>query len=109
MGIKRMCQLLLKTDHSNRQIAATVNKSHNTVGKHREALRKANVTLGQLKELTDPELQRLLFGSNARVKKEFVEPDWSEVHAELSRPHVNLSMLHEEYVEANPDAYMSER
>src|SRR5205807_6518491 len=38
-----------------------------------------------------------------------VEPDWAEIHRELKRKHVTLTMLWDEYIERCPEGYRYSR
>lgn len=38
-----------------------------------------------------------------------IEPDWADIHRELKRKHVTLSVLWDEYIERNPEGYRYSR
>jgi transposase len=106
---KNLCRLLLTTDLSNREIGQRCNISHNTAGRYRERLREEGLTWEQVSELSQEALDAHLNNGRERARKKFVEPDWSHVHAELPRPGVTITLLHEEYAEGLDSGHMSDR
>jgi transposase len=64
------------------------------------------------KDLSDGELEQLLFAetSNKKGHRRLVEPDWSHVHYELKRnKHVTLQVLWEEYIAREPNGFRYSR
>jgi transposase len=62
-------------------------------------------------EVTDAVLEARLFtavGTKQRHRRQR-EPDWARIHRELKRKHVTLSILWEEYIEAQPEGYRYSR
>jgi transposase len=62
-------------------------------------------------ETTDAALEARLF-ANAGAKQGYrrhLEPDWVNIHRELKRKHVTLSILWDEYIERNPEGYRYSR
>jgi transposase len=62
-------------------------------------------------DVTDTALEARLYKS-AGTKQGYrrqVEPDWAEIHRELKRKHVTLSILWDEYIERHPDGYRYSR
>jgi hypothetical protein len=62
-------------------------------------------------DVTDTALEARLYKS-AGTKQGYrrqVEPDWTEIHRELKRKHVTLSILWDEYIERHPDGYRYSR
>ena len=98
--------LRLKYDRrlSNREIAQACSMGRSTVGEYLERARNAGI--GWPVDLDDEKLEQLLF-----VKKEAClvskrsTPEWTEVHKELKRKGVTLSLLWQEYKAAHPDGY----
>jgi transposase len=62
-------------------------------------------------DITDEELEERLYGTagGRQGHRRHAEPDFSRIHRELKRKHVTLSILWEEYIEQNPDAYRYSR
>lgn len=108
MVYKQACRLLLTTDSSDRAIASMVGKSHNTIAKYRETLLAAEVTWEEFKDRDDEGMRRFLHAGRERARKSFVEPDWDYVHREMARPHMNVTLLHEEYKTGLSEGAMSE-
>ncbi|HEY8587499.1 MAG TPA: IS21 family transposase [Rhodanobacter sp.] len=106
---KNLCRLLLTTDLSNREIGQRCNVSHNTAGRYRERLCEEGLTWERISELPQEVLDAQLNSGRARVKKRFVEPDWSHVHAELPRSGVTMTLLYEEYAAGLDSNPMSDR
>jgi len=106
---KNLCRLLLTTDMSNRDIGQRCNVSHNTAGRYRQRLREEGLTWEQISELSQEALDARLNNGRERVKKKFVEPDWSHIHVELARPGVTMTLLYEEYAAGLDSSPMSDR
>lgn len=106
---KNLCRLLLTTELSNRDIGQRCHVSHNTAGRYRQRLREEGLTWEQVNELSQDALDAQLNNGRERVKKKFEEPDWSHIHAELSRPGVTMTLLHEEYAAGLDSDPMSDR
>jgi transposase len=62
-------------------------------------------------EMTDSALEAALFAAvgTKQGHRRHVEPDWAEIHRELKRKHVTLTMLWDEYIERRPDGYRYSR
>jgi transposase len=56
-------------------------------------------------EMTDTALEAALFATVGTKQgyRRHVEPDWAEIHCELKRKHVTLTMLWDEYIERCPE------
>ncbi len=106
--IKELCRRILRTDQSDRKIAQHLHCSGTTVGRYRRQLSKQALTWEQVELLDVQALDRLLNPNRWNSKKRFVEPDWSEIHAEAQRRGVTLRLLHEEYAEGLESGLLSE-
>ena len=62
-------------------------------------------------EMTDSALETALFAAAGTKQghRRHVEPDWAEIHRELKRKHVTLTMLWDEYIERCPEGYRYSR
>jgi transposase len=62
-------------------------------------------------EMTDTALETALFAAAGTKQghRRHVEPDWAEIHRELKRKHVTLTMLWDEYIERCPEGYRYSR
>src|SRR2546427_322276 len=61
--------------------------------------------------MTDRALETALFAAAGTKQghRRHVEPDWAEIHRELKRKHVTLTMLWDEYIERCPEGYRYSR
>jgi transposase len=61
--------------------------------------------------MTDSALETALFAAAGTKQghRRHVEPDWAEIHRELKRKHVTLTMLWDEYIERCPEGYRYSR
>jgi len=62
-------------------------------------------------DMTDAVLEAMLYadaGGKQGYRRQ-IEPDWSNIHRELKRKHVTLSLLWHEYIERNPQGYRYSR
>jgi transposase len=62
-------------------------------------------------EVTDAMLEARLFGAvgTKQGHRRQTEPDWAQIHRELKRKHVTLSILWDEYIEEQPAGYRYSR
>ncbi len=90
---------------SHRMIARALGIANSTVSDVSKRLRMAGLTWEKALELPDAELERRLYRDHERRAADPNEPDWTHVRAELSRKHVTLQLLWEEYRSGHPDGY----
>jgi transposase len=108
--VKRITQLILTTDHSNRRIGLLARCAHSTVSSYRRLLLAAGITWDQAAAMPEERLRRLLSRSQPTPPREFLEPDWLVVEAELRKKGVDRYMLWCEYQAATiRDLVMSYR
>ncbi len=87
---------------SNRQIGSILRISKTTVKQCLERFESSGLNWPLSYDLKDSDLYTSLYKPvTSQLKKTM--PDWSLVHKELSRPHVTLMLLWEEYKETYPD------
>jgi transposase len=93
-----------------RQIAAACNIGRTTVSEYVERAEAAKLSWPSAGELSDEELQELLFPPE-RAKRVPTRPlpDWSRVRQELSRKGTTLLLLWNEYIKKHPDGYSYSR
>ena len=96
--IKDLCRLLLTTALSNRRISEALHISPTTAMRYRNRLTELEWDWLRVSAMDEASLDRLLNtpGKSAFVHT-FVEPDWSQVHVELQKRGVTVTLLHEEY------------
>ena len=92
--ILRMANLGL----SQRNIAESLSCSRTTVAEVLRRAREEQLTWPLPPELSDPELAQILFPHKGRVSTR-KEPDYEQVHTELAKKGVTLSLLWSEYCE----------
>lgn len=81
-----------------REIARRVGVAPSTVRETINRFRAAGLTWPLLEEITEAALEAKLFAATGtkRGHRSQVEPDWTEIHRELKRKHVTLSILWDE-------------
>ena len=81
------------------QIAESLSCSRTTVIGVLNAAAQAGITWEDVKELTDRELKHLLYPLDEREQVQYKMPDFEQIHKELKRSGVTLSLLWVEYCE----------
>lgn len=82
-----------------RQIALSVGSSRNTVSEVLTAAKEKNVAWPIEGNVTNEELQNILFPGKYVTTNGYAEPDYGYIHKELSKPGVTMSLLWSEYCE----------
>jgi len=91
---------------SNRQIARGCGISRPTVGEYLRRAEKAGLSWPLPAGLDDTELEAKLFPPAVAIPADQrAVPDWAEVHRELKRQGVTLTLLWDEYKAAHPEGY----
>ena len=75
----------------------TNHSSDHTVRVIRKEVTKHNIHWPLDKDITNAELERILFPDKYRKIRTYVEPDYPYIHRELAKPGVTLTLLWEEY------------
>ena len=91
---------ILRLNHEGqyqRQIAASVGSSRNTVSEVLAAAPAMGIEWPLDESVTNAMLKDLLFPDRGASVIVYEEPDYQYIHAELARPGVNLTILHQEY------------
>ena len=98
-------------DYSQQRIADSARCSRHTIRKVLEAVSKANIHWPLDEDITNTELERILFPDKYQKISTYVEPDYPYIHRELAKPGVTLTLLWEEYCrkcyESSRTPYMS--
>jgi transposase len=111
----RRIREILRLKHAcgapERVIARSVGVARSTVALALERAAAAGLSWPLPETLTDRALEAVLFaGAGVRPgSRRKAEPDWPQVHRELRRPGVTLTLLWEEYRADNPAAYRYSR
>ena len=103
--IKEVLRLKLENRLGDRKIARSCNLGRTTVQEYVSRARAGNVTWEKAKNLSEEELENLLFPGNPPTALNRPSPDWAELHLERKKPGVTLQLLWEEYRAKNPDGY----
>jgi len=93
------------------EIARRVGVAPSTVRLTLQRLTTAGLSWPLPAEMTDTALETALFAAAGTKQghRRHVEPDWTEIHRELKRKHVTLTMLWDEYIERCPEGYRYSR
>jgi len=104
--IREILRLALECRMPNREIARSCLVSHATVGKYTSKVKETQLTFEELKNMDDIALKRLLtIGVRAQHKRNYPQPDWNYIYAELKKKGVTLELLWQEYKSVYPDGY----
>jgi len=108
--IKEVLRLRWACGLSQRQIAESCSIARSTVGEYLLRAQAAGLEWPLPEELDEAQLEAMLFplreGREARSQP---LPDWAEVHRELKRKGVTLSLLWMEYKAQHPEGYQYSR
>jgi transposase len=105
--IRELLRLRFGTMASDRAIARALGVARSTVQDYLARAAVAGLTWPLPDELSDEAVEERLFAS-AGTKPGFrrrIEPDWAALVREMKRPGVNLTVLWEEYRQAQPGGY----
>ena len=93
------------------EIARRVGVASSTVRLTLKRLARAGLSWPLPAEMTDSALETALFAAAGTKQghRRHIEPDWAEIHRELKRKHVTLTMLWDEYIERCPEGYRYSR
>jgi transposase len=104
--IREVLRLKWKLGLSHRQIERSVRLGYGTVCGYLQRAKRQELSWEQVEGLSDAELEARLFPPPPRpAPGGRALPDWAEVHRELKKKGVTLSLLWEEYRERHPQGY----
>ena len=83
--------------YTQRQIAASVHSSRNTISEVLKLADKQKLSWPLDDQLTNAKVQALLYPDRLDTVNPRKEPDYSYIHKELAKPGVNLTLLWTEY------------
>ena len=105
--LRELIRLKFDCKLKNRQIAASLNMSASSVSYYSRAAVEARLNTWPLDEsLDDNKLSMILepyCTQFSHKSPKAVTPDWETVHREMQKKHVTLQLLHEEYLQQNPE------
>ena len=104
--IREVIRLHHETDLSNRAIARACRVSNSTVGDYLARAEQAGLDWPLPGDLDEASLYHRLFPEKAEESQpKRPVPNWKDVHRELSKRGVTLTLLWQEYREEYPDGY----
>jgi transposase len=104
--IEEILRLKYEVGLTHREIARSCAVSASTVSEYIIHARAAGLSWPLPEGLTEAELDRLLFPPRTPVSnKQIPQPDWHNIHKELRRKSVTLSLLWVEYRQEQPHGY----
>ena len=102
--IREVLRLYFAAALSIRAIARSLGTSPSTVGEYLRRAQVAGLSWPLPESVDDTDLERRLFPAPPSSRTDRPLPDWSEVHRELRRKSVTLSLLWQEYKERHPES-----
>jgi transposase len=109
--VREILRLTFSGDVAGREIGRRLGIAPSTVRAVVERFRLSGLSWPLSDDMSDEALEEQLYstaGSKQGHRRQ-AEPDFSQVHRELKRKHVTLSILWEEYIEQNPEGYRYSR
>lgn len=103
--IREVIRLHHEGQLSNRAIARVCKISNSTAGEYLKRAALANLGWPLPEGLSDEELYQRLFPEKQKTVRGRPMPDWAEVHRELAKRGVTLTLLWNEYREHHPNGY----
>jgi len=102
LKIKEILRLKCEAKLSNRKIARALKISHSVVNEYVKEFTHTKKRYEEIASLGDQEILSL-FKSTRTKSEKYPLPDFAEIHKELRRPMVTLTLLHEEYIKRCPN------
>ncbi|MFI5299608.1 MAG: IS21 family transposase [Polyangiales bacterium] len=100
--LREILRQKLGLGRSHREVAASVGVSAGKVGGAYSDARALGLGIADIDAMSDADLAARLY-PKAPSASTRTEPDLAALHLELRRPGVTLALLHQEFLEANPD------
>jgi transposase len=109
--VREILRLSFTNEVPGREIARRLGIAASTVRATVERFRSAGLSWPLAADMSEEALEATLY-ANAGGKRGYrrhAQPDWPNVHRELKRKHVTLSILWDEYIEQHPEGYRYSR
>lgn len=104
--VKEVLRLKWGCGLSNRAVAQACGIARSTVAEYLRRATEAGLSWPLPSDMDEEKLEAKLFTpSPASLVQDRFVPDWAEVHRELKRKGVTLSLLWQEYRESHPEGY----
>ena len=101
--IREVLRLHFECKLSNRQIGSAVRKSKGSVFNCLNRFKEAGLSWPLPEQMTDSELETKLYPQIKEEGHGKSQPDFDYIHQEMSRPHVTMELLWEEYRQTHPE------
>ncbi len=101
-SIGRMVRLILQNRLNNTEISKQTGLARNTVSNWRKRITDKNLTFDDFEGLDDTAIQRLITPGLFNRKGNFYKPDFAAIRFEKEERNVDLSLLHDEYLDKVP-------
>ena len=107
--IREVLRLKCLNNISNRQIQILTGVSRNSVANYMKIYEQLDSKYDEIIELNDHDLEDLFHPKKqskvAIDKQKVYEPNWNEIHQELTKKGMTRKLLYEELKESNPNIY----
>lgn len=109
--VREILRLKLVGGLATREVGRRVGVAASTVRATVKRFQASGLGWPLPEDLNDTVLEARLFAEvgTKRGHRRQIEPDWADIHRELKRKHVTLSVLWDEYIERNPEGYRYSR
>ena len=87
-------------NYSQRQISVSLKISRDTIRKIFYAADDKKICWSSVKNLSEPDVQNLLFEQEVKINLSIKQPDFDYIHKELLKPGTTIKLLWEEYVDS---------
>jgi transposase len=105
--IRDILRLSLEAKLTLNQIALAVRMSKSGVRNCLKRFKHSGMSYPLPAEMTDTELENSLYPPKKNPGCQYLQPDWARVITDLSKPHVTLELLYQEYLQTYPEKAMS--
>lgn len=104
--IKECLRLHFEAGLSQQAVSRSLQVSRSTVQDYLRRVSHSGKSWIELKDLTDVQIESILFSTLKQSRKHRPEPQWEQVHKELySKSYMTLQVLWQEYIRVHPDGY----
>jgi transposase len=100
--VRKVLRLHFESRLSNQQIADALRISKTSVFNILGRFKESEITWPIPEDLPDTELEARIYRKESSNEKEDILPDFEYIHEELTRPHMTLELLWNEYAQHNP-------
>lgn len=102
--VREVLRLMLSSELSCRQASVSAGMSHNTASRYLRMVVAQNLTLADIGNLSDPELDSIVHPHKKRESVTGIEePNWTYIYQEMRRKGLTLQLLWHEYKLSHPE------